>query len=196
MSHLIFVLCPANVKNTSPVFQCETYKPKTIYIQSWTPGWSVPSLGAQSFCWFCHVAALIIFIRNDQTFTMPITFRSKLLKLFEPRHDKTSNVAVRPAKTQISLGIRPRLIWVFAGRTVTLLVGLSCRVSFLFLPLISKEYDSCLKMSCVTQSRKQLLQCLKVSFIIPAAVYYTSISQQYSNQLNRNRNSSRPCQKP
>ena len=57
----------------------------------------------------------------------------------EPRHDKTNKVAVRPAKTQISLGICPvwsesslsawrmlrslaRLIWVFAGRTVILLV--------------------------------------------------------------------------
>ena len=29
--------------------------------------------------------------------------------LFEPPHDKTNNVAVRPAKTQISLGIRP--VW-------------------------------------------------------------------------------------
>ena len=81
---------------------------------------------------------------------------------FEPPHDKTNNVAVRPAKTQISLGIRPvwsesslcskwiakdtsflhadsedsdqtgrmpRLTWVFAGRTVILLV-LSCRGSF------------------------------------------------------------------
>ena len=28
---------------------------------------------------------------------------------FEPPHDKTNNVAVRPAKTQISLGIRP--VW-------------------------------------------------------------------------------------
>ena len=79
----------------------------------------------------------------------------------EPRHDKTNKVNVRPAKTQISLGIRPvwsesslsawrklgslatyrahsedscqtgrmhRLIWVFAGRTVTLLF-LSCRGS-------------------------------------------------------------------
>ena len=27
----------------------------------------------------------------------------------EPRHDKTNNVAVRPAKTQISLGIHP--VW-------------------------------------------------------------------------------------
>ena len=73
----------------------------------------------------------------------------------EPRHDKTKKMTVRPAKTQISLGIRPvwsesslsawrkhwslathwahtedsdqtgrmpRLIWVFAGRTVILLV--------------------------------------------------------------------------
>ena len=76
----------------------------------------------------------------------------------EPRHDKTNKVSVRPAKTQISLGIRPvwsvsslaawrnlgslathwahsedsdqtgripRLIWVFTGRTLILLV-LSC----------------------------------------------------------------------
>ena len=74
---------------------------------------------------------------------------------FELRHDKTNNVAVRPAKTQISLGIcplwsesslddlliakdriylhadsedsdqtgrMPRLIWVFIGRIVILLV--------------------------------------------------------------------------
>ena len=77
----------------------------------------------------------------------------------EPRHGKTKKMNVRPAKTQISLGIRPvwsvfavrmkkawvfrpiertaktdqtgrmpRLIWVFAGRTVALLV-LSCRGS-------------------------------------------------------------------
>ena len=78
----------------------------------------------------------------------------------EPQHDKTNKMSVRPAKTQISLGIcpvwsetslptwrnlrsllpikctaktdqtgqMPRLIRVFAGRTVTLLV-LSCRGS-------------------------------------------------------------------
>ena len=35
----------------------------------------------------------------------------------EPPHDKTNNVVVRPAKTQISLGIRP--VWsVFAVRSV------------------------------------------------------------------------------
>ena len=76
---------------------------------------------------------------------------------FEPRHNKTNKMAVRPAKTQIRLGMRPvwsesslsvcrklgslathwahnedsdqSLIWVFAGRTSILLV-LSCRGSF------------------------------------------------------------------
>ena len=81
---------------------------------------------------------------------------------YEPRHDKTNKMSVRPAKTQISLGIRPiwsesslcaqyvakdpsflhadsedsdqtgrmpRLIWVFARRTLILLV-LSCRGSY------------------------------------------------------------------
>ena len=50
---------------------------------------------------------------------------------FEPPHDKTNKMTVRPAQTQISLGISPaysedsdqtgrmpRLIWVFAARTV------------------------------------------------------------------------------
>ena len=87
----------------------------------------------------------------------------KVIRTFEPRHDKTNKVTVRPAKTQISLGIHPvwsesslyakwvakdpsflhgdsedsdqtgrmpRLIWVFAGRTLILLV-LSCRGSIL-----------------------------------------------------------------
>ena len=81
---------------------------------------------------------------------------------YEPRYDKTNKMSVRPAKSQISLGIRPvwsesslsarrklgslathwahsedsdqfgrmpRLIWVFARRTLTLLV-LSCRGSY------------------------------------------------------------------
>ena len=79
----------------------------------------------------------------------------KYMLKFEPPHDKTNKMTLRPAKTQISLGIRPvwsesslcaqwvakdpsflhvdsedsdqtgpmpRLIWVFAGRTVILLV--------------------------------------------------------------------------
>ena len=91
----------------------------------------------------------------------------------EPRHDKTNKVSVRPAKTQISLGIRPvwsesslsawrklgslathwvqsedcdqtgripRLIWVFAGRTLILLV-LSCRSSIIFIYCIHKLFN-------------------------------------------------------
>ena len=79
-------------------------------------------------------------------------------KRIQPRHDKTNKMSVRPAKTQISLGVRSvwsesslcaqwvakdsgflhvdsedsdqtgRMIWVFAGRTAILLV-LSCRGS-------------------------------------------------------------------
>ena len=72
--------------------------------------------------------------------------------VFEPRHYKSSKMCVHPAKTQISLGIRPvwsesslcaqwvakdqaffmrmpRLIWVFTRRTAILLV-LSSRGSF------------------------------------------------------------------
>ena len=30
-----------------------------------------------------------------------------LIKIYEPQHDKTNNVAVRAEKIQISLGIRP-----------------------------------------------------------------------------------------
>ena len=78
------------------------------------------------------------------------------LSASETRHDKTNKMSMRPAKTQISLGIRPvrsvfactqwvakhprfihadsedsdqtERIWVFAERTLTLLV-LSCRSS-------------------------------------------------------------------
>ena len=78
--------------------------------------------------------------------------------VFEPQHDKTNKMSVRPAKTQISpvwsesslctewaaedlrfihedskdsdqIGQMPRLIWVFAGHALILLV-LSCRGSF------------------------------------------------------------------
>ena len=103
--------------------------------------------------------------------------------LYEPRHVKTNKMSVHPAKTQISLGIRPvssefslsawrnlgswatqrahsedsdqtgrmsRLIWVFAGRTLILLV-LSCRGSYvlLFEPVQVKTYlnDMCEKSS-------------------------------------------------
>ena len=40
--------------------------------------------------------------------SIPSTNHSSLEK-YEPRHDKTNKMSVRPAKTQISLGIRP--VW-------------------------------------------------------------------------------------
>ena len=92
--------------------------------------------------------------------------------IFEPQHDKTNKLSVRPAKTEISLVIRPvrsksslsarrklvslathwvhsknsdqtgrmpRLIWVFAGHTVTLLV-LSCRGSYVLSVWIFRSF--------------------------------------------------------
>ena len=85
--------------------------------------------------------------------------KSRVKTIYEPRHDKTNKVSVCPEKIQIRLpvwsepslcpqwiakdlgflhaaskdsdqtGRMPRLIWVFAGRTLTLL-ALSCRGSY------------------------------------------------------------------
>ena len=101
---------------------------------------------------------------------------STIMKIFEPPHDKTNKMAVRPAKTQISLGIHPvwskvfavrmkkkkkigylatlwahsedsdesgrmpRLIWVFAGRTVILYV-LSWGGSFVTQSLSEMQWE-------------------------------------------------------
>ena len=63
-----------------------------------------------------------------------------ILSPFEPRHDKTNKMSVRPAKTQIRLGI-PRLIWVFTCHTLILLV-LSCHGLFLNLEHIVIAYSN------------------------------------------------------
>ena len=111
---------------------------------------------------------------------------------YEPRHDKTNKMTVRPEKNQISLGIRPvwsesslcakwvakdpsflhadsedsdqtgrmpRLIWVFAGLTVTLLV-LSCRGSY-FLFILCDMSGGCL----FTISKNKLFQISAISFM-------------------------------
>ena len=45
------------------------------------------------------------------------TLESPLEQANDPRHDKTNKMAIRPAKTQISLGIRP--VWsVFTARSM------------------------------------------------------------------------------
>ena len=71
---------------------------------------------------------------------------------FEPRHDKTNKMACAPSEDSDQTGTcapsedsdqtgrMPRLIWVFAGRTVILLV-LSCRGSFKVTPLKILWYD-------------------------------------------------------
>ena len=99
-----------------------------------------------------HVWRNVNGVRNEQT-AVVLWNSSVRLNIIEPRHDKTNKMAVRPPKTQISLGIRPVWSesslcaqWVakdpsflhgtaktdLTGRTVTLLV-LSCRGSYLLM---------------------------------------------------------------
>ena len=129
---------------------------KTVIRQGRCPGWSKSSLATYFI--------LLVLLCCDSNETCQKTFWHRkgrdLMILFEPPHDKTNKMTVRPAKTQISLGIppvwsesslsalgplathwahsedsdqtgrMPRLIWVFAGHTATLL-ALSWRSSFL-----------------------------------------------------------------
>ena len=64
----------------------------------------------------------------------------------EQRHDKTNKMTVHPVKTD-QTGRMPRLIWVFAGCTVTLLV-LSCRGSN---ALVFSEWVLLRKVSLILQ---------------------------------------------
>ena len=114
-------------------------------------GWAIKDF----LLWCCESVASLTDLK-----IVPYSSPSEMT--FNMNHDKTSKVTVRPAKTQISLGIHPvwsesllcaewvvkdpsflhadnkdsdqtgrmpRLIWVFAGCTVTLLV-LSCCGSY------------------------------------------------------------------
>ena len=113
------------------------------------------SINLYPFYPFYKLISILITILNTGMLGQKMSFKFYIKWLFEPRHDKTNKMSVRPAKTQISLGIRPvwsesslfawrklgplpihwaqsedsdqsgrmpRLIWVFAGRTVILLV--------------------------------------------------------------------------
>ena len=54
------------------------------------------------------------------------------LHLYEPRHDKTDKMSVRPAKTQISLGIfavRMKKVWVISHPLCTRLLCWFCHVA-------------------------------------------------------------------
>ena len=134
--------------------------------------------------WAFFLGARFIKICPSTVEYLPLTTPSPIADKNEPRHDKTNKMSVRPAKTQISLGIRPvwsesllsawrnlgslathwahsedsdqtgrmpRLIWVFAGCTLILLV-LSCcgsndstavitQVIFFFLSLMYTNYN-------------------------------------------------------
>ena len=71
------------------------------------PGWSESSLGA-------HVILLVLSCGGSFLIVFAVAVWSHARR-YEPRHDKTNKVTMRPAKAQISLGIHP--VWsVFAVR--------------------------------------------------------------------------------
>ena len=122
-------------------------------------------------------------INVERLFSVDISLASVMTTkiIYEPPHDKTNKMTVRPAKTQISLDIHPvwsesslsawrklwslttrwthsedsdqtgrmpRLIWVFAGRTVILLV-LSRGGSYIIIIEIKKKRHRKIKMCLV-----------------------------------------------
>ena len=72
------------------------------------PGWSESSMGAQSLCWFYHVAAQIIKFSSSLLQEYIIT-KNKIHEHsikrthFEPLHEKTCFWCLRPGMTQTSL---------------------------------------------------------------------------------------------
>ena len=106
---------------------------KTLIRLGGCPGWSESSLGAHSFCWFCQVTAHMFLWRTAKNYPSIIIKYTpsvllyicmefkvcpllpshdehwKSVSLFQPPHDKTNKMTVRPVKTQISLGICP--VW-------------------------------------------------------------------------------------
>ena len=82
------------------------------------PGWSESSLGAHSFCWFCHVAAhfhLSHFTRK------PTKLPVRQVNTDQPGRSESSLSAWRHigplycSEDSDQTGWMPRLIWVFAG---------------------------------------------------------------------------------
>ena len=72
---------------------------KTLIRLGGCPGWSESSLGAHSHCWFCHVAAFMLFFFKGLSWF-------KYTRSLDLRRLMTNPTKwhVRPAKPQISLG--------------------------------------------------------------------------------------------
>ena len=66
--------------------------------------WGIASTTPRHDANVVAIALCMLLMLNARSSIIGITYSS-----FEPPHDKTNKVAVQPAKTQISLGIRP--VW-------------------------------------------------------------------------------------
>ena len=139
---------------------------------------------------------------------------------YEPRHDKINKVTVRPANTQISLGIcpvwsesfcpwgklwslathwvhcedsdqtgwMPRLIWVFAGHTVTMLV-FSWRSSVMSRIIRKPVFGVCNRVRLKTGLLRYRDYFVSWSFSYSKLRYYTiqAVSNKGADQTVRMR---------
>ena len=122
---------------------------KTLIRLGGCPGWSESMLGAQSFCWFCHAVAfsdVYSYCCNNwaatwQNYKMSMRPAKTQSAWASAQSDQSLLSAWRDlgalathwvhSEDADQTGWMPRLIWVFAGRTVTLLV-LSCGGSIIY----------------------------------------------------------------
>ena len=87
------------------------------------PGWSESSLGAHSFCWFCHVAAHMLLIYDNYVSTLThiraTSWKNQQNDICAQRRLGSIDLRFLHAGSEASeqTGRMPRLIWVFALRT-------------------------------------------------------------------------------
>ena len=91
---------------------------KTLIRLGGCPGWSESSLGAHTFCLFCHVALIwcMYIIAFWQSFAFKCRPNKAFCSLCEPRHDKTNKMACAPSEDSDQPGHPACLIRVYAVR--------------------------------------------------------------------------------
>ena len=76
------------------------------------PGWSESSLGAHSLCWFCHVAAQVLFLCQINSYqncysTVLLFLVSLLVKKNEPTHEIMALITLRKLILQTTMHSNP-----------------------------------------------------------------------------------------
>ena len=123
------------------------------------------SLGALSFCWFCHVAAHM-YIWN-------LWHPPSLIRAFVVRMKKTWALRYPRAHSEdaYKTGRMPKLIWVFAGRTLNFVVFVMSRLTCTFgiflhsdVPCFMSQFQHCNKNSLKTKFKARESNISKTTY--------------------------------